>query len=383
MLLETLHFFNACRVDSVELKLIKVMIEKGCDPFIVNNVTKETPVHIACRKKRIDVIQVLISGRMQEPINQCNYVGMSLLHLACYNDDEQMVEFLLSNNICHINDLDVFGVAPLHIAAQRNLLGILRLLLNSRHYSDIQVIDTTDNVALHHICEHEVVEKESVVMLASDTTITHQNKKGYNPLHTILCSNYGIVSIQCLLNHPKVKIESKMSALLAPDTDGNSPLHLACCCGNSAPVLCLLNSNSFDSEVITTALLQENAEKETPLHLACTKDHIAIIDCVLKHPKLSDECIREMVTRENRNGHTILHIACRNTCADMMKCILNRLKEDVVKLSMTKSTPYDGKSPLHLACEANSLAVITCFLQFGFNDELVKLIFLGIKYKQG
>ena len=375
--------FNACRVDSIELQIIHLLVEKGCDPFIVNNTTKETPFHIACRKKRADIIEVLINGKMKEPINICNYVGMSLLHLACYNDDEEMVQFLLSNNICNVNELDKLGVAPLHIAAQRNLNGILKQLLNSPHYSDIQIIDDSGNVPLHHICKHEVVEKESVVMLASDATITHQNNDGCNPLHIILSVNYGIVSIQCLLSHPKLTFESKKNALLARDVEDNSPLHLACRRGNSAPVLCLLNSLSFSSELIATALLQENAEKDTPLHLACNNDHIAVVDCVLGHATLSDGCIKKMVTKENKNGNTILHIICHKVCADMLKCILSHLKENVVQLSMTKLNPYDGKSPLYLACEANSFAVVTSFLQFGFSDDLIKSIFSQLSTTEG
>ena len=377
--------FNACRVDSAKLKVIQLMIEKGCDPYIVNDSTKETPFHIACRKGRIDIFQVLRSGKnlIQQPMNLCNYIGMSLLHLACYNDDEEMVKFLLTNNVCEINNLDKLGVAPLHIAAQHNSLGILRLLLNSPHYSNIEIVDESGNVALHHICKHEVIEKESVIMLASDATITHQNRNGYNPLHTILSRNYGIVSIQGLLSHPKLGFESQESALLASDSDGNSPLHLACYFGNLAPVLCLLDSNNFDSELVTTAILQENTKKETPLHLACTKNHVAIIDCVLRHPTISDECIEEMVMRENRDGYTILHIACRKTSADMLKCVLSRLKEELIKPSMTKLIPYVGKTPLHLACEAKSIDVVTCFLEFGFNDELVKSIFREVSTNEG
>ena len=373
--------FNTCRVDLIELQIVQLMVEKGCDPFIENEITKETPFHIACRKKRADIIEVLINGKMQEPINICNYVGMSLLHLACYNDDEEMVQYLLSNNICNVNELDKLGFAPLHIAAQRNLNGVLKQLLNSPHYSDIEIIDDSGNVPLHHICKHEVVEKESVVMLASDATITHQNNDGCNPLHIILSVNYGIVSIQCLLSHPKLTFESKKNALLARDIEGNSPLHLACDCGNYAPILCLLNSN-FGSELIATALLQENAEKDTPLHLACANNHITVIDCVLGHPALS-ELIKEMVTKENKNGNTILHLACCKISADMLKCVLNHLKEDVVQLSMTKLTPYDGKSPLHLACEANSFAIVTCFLQFGFSNNQIKSIFCQLSATEG
>ena len=367
--------FNACRVENADLEMIRLMITKGCDSCFVNGITKETPVHIACRRGRIDIIQALLSGRGQEPVNQCNYVKMSLLHLACYNDDEEMTLFLLTNHICEVNSLDTFGLAPLHIAAIRNMTGILKLLLQSPCYSNVDIADERGSVSLHHVCKREVVDKELVMMLANDATITHRNDDGCNPLHFICDNNCSAVSIQCLLSHPKVTLENKKSAMLAVDLSSNTPLHLACKSGRSVPVELFIRFLSFDHKIISSAVLQENQDGNTPLHLACLNKHVGVINCMLGHPKLSDECICEAVVKQNKLGATVLHIACLNTKADVFRCILSHLKEDTVKLSMLKLAPNCGRSPLHLACEESSLDIVTCFLGFGFNTELVQSVF--------
>ena len=170
-------------------------------------------------------------------------------------------------------------------------------------------------------------------------------------------------------------LESKKNAVLAVDHEGNSPLHLACRCGNSAPILYLLSSLSFDTAFICSAVLQENKESNTPLHLACIRNHIAVIDCMLGHPALSDECTHKAVMKHNKMGYTLLHIACNSVDADLLKCILKHLKEDTIRLSLQSLTPNTGKSPLHLACEKNSLGIITCLLNIGFSKDLVKSVF--------
>jgi ankyrin repeat protein len=363
--------FNACRVENVDLELIGLMIEKGCNPRIVNAATKETPIHIACRRGRIDIMKILLDGD-QGPVNQCNYVEMSLLHLACYNDDKEMVEFLLCNNniICELNSLDILGFAPLHIAATRNMIDIANFLLNSPYHSDINIADRDGNVPLHHLCKREVVARDLIQRLTSDATIVHQNKKGYNPLHFISENSYSTLTIQCILNHPELTLESKKIAVFAADVDGNTPLHVACLSGKSTPVKVLLDFfSSIDSEYITSALLGKNSSGDTPLHLACTEDQVHIIKCILGSNMLSEECVFKAVTQQNEAGLSILHLSCKKDNTDVLKCILLHLKDvNVVKSSMIKLSETGGMSPLHLACkrniESDSVDIITCILDF-------------------
>ena len=367
--------FNACRVENADLELIELMISKGCKARFVNTVTKETPVHIACRRGRIDIMKVLLKYGDQGPINQCNFVEMSLLHLACYNDDAEMVEFLLSNHICEVNSLDIFGFAPLHIAAIRNATSIAKLLLKSPCYSNINVEDRDGNVPLHHICKREVVDIELVQMLTNDAAIVHQNQKGFNPVHFIFENSYGILLIQCILSHHRLTIKDKKRAIFAVDLDENTPLHLACKNGRSAPVNVMLGFLSFAVELITSALLGMNLYGDTPLHLACAKNHIDIIESILGNSILSEECILKAMTQQNKAGLTVLHVSCNKVNADVLKCVLTHLKDDIIKSSMGNLTQHNGMSPLHLACQRNSVAIVTCVLDLNFRKDLIQSIF--------
>ena len=369
--------FNACRVENADLELIGLMIKKGCDSRFVNTATQETPIHIACRRRRIDMIKVLLDGD-QRPVNQCNYLKMSLLHLACYNDDTEMVEFLLCNKICEVNSLDMLGFAPLHIAATRNVISIAKSLLNSPHHSNICIEDKDGNVPLHHLCKREVVDRDLIQMLISDATVIQQNQRGFNPLHFVFKNNYSTSTIQCILHNSELLLENKKRAIFAMDVDGNTPLHLACQSGISTPgpVKALLDFlSSIDSECITSALLRKNNSGDTPLHLACSKDQVHIIKCILCSNMLSEECILKAVTQQNERGLSILHVSCEECNVDVLKCILLHLKDDAVKSSMINLSQRSGMSPLHLACERKSVDIITCILDFNYREDLTRSIF--------
>ena len=374
--------FNACRVENADLELIGLMIRKGCKSRFVNTATKETPIHIACRKGRIDIMKTLLYGD-QGPVSQCNYIKMSLLHLACYNDDTEMVEFLLRSGICEVNSLDILGFTPLHIAAIRNIINIAKLLLNSPYHSNINIEDKDGNVPLHHLCKREVVARDLIQMLASDATITHQNQKGFNPLHFIFENSYSTFTIQCIFSHPKLSLENMKKAIFATDVDGNTPLHLACQSGKSTPVNFLLDFlSSIDSEYVTSALLGKNNSGDTPLHLACTNDQVYIINSILGSNILSDECMFKAVTQQNEAGLSILHVSCMKHNADILKCILLHLKDDnVVELSMVKLSQESGMSPLHLACQMNLVNIITCIRDFNYQKDVTRSIFNVVSSK--
>ena len=369
--------FNACRVENTNLELIELMIRKGCKSRFVNTITKDTPIHIACRRGRIDIMKILLNDGVQGPVNQCNYVEMSLLHLACYNDDVEMVDFLLSNNICEVNSLDILGFAPLHIAASRNMISIAKLLLKSPYHFNINIEDKDGNVPLHHLCKREVIAAKFVQMLTNDATIRHQNQDGFNPVHFILENSYSTLPIQSILSHAELSLEDKKRAIFAADLKGNTPLHIACKNGKSAPVNVLLKFLSFDNEYITNALLGMNEDGDTSLHLACADGQIHTIECILGSHLLSEECILKAVTQQNRAGMTILHVSCNKVNADVLKCILIHFKDkdDIIEVSMINLSQYGGISPLHLACKQNSVDIIKCILDLNFKNELIQSMF--------
>ena len=336
--------FNACRVENADLELIGLMIRKGCNSHFVNTATQETPIHIACRKGRIDIMKVLLDGA-QRPVNQCNYLKMSLLHLACYNDDTEIVEFLLCNNMCEVNSLDMFGFAPLHIAATRNGINIAKSLLNSPHHSNICIEDKDGNVPLHHLCKREVVDRDLIQMLISDATITHQNQKGFNPLHFIFENSYSTLTIQCILNHPELSLENKKRAIFSADIDGNTPLHLACQNGKSTPVKVLLDFlSSIDSEYITSALLEKNSGGDTPLHLACQGNSVSIITRILDL-NYEENITQSIFNVVSNKGDSLLHSASKSESLSVCQVLIER------QLCNVMHQNNSGDTALHNVCK--------------------------------
>ena len=224
--------FNACRLGSVEI-VQQLVVRPDCNRSFVNEITKESPAHIACRNNRLDILKLLLTEGISEPLQdvQINCLGKSLLHVACDNDAEEIIDFLINSGICKEFSMDAVEVmqSPLHVACKRGNVNIVKKLLKSGICKSTD-IDREGNTTLHYICSRELVDPEMVKIFSQDIEtngmIEKRNVAGDNPLHST-CENNGVQVLHCLSKH-LLSLEGINAALHSTNNNGNNPLHLAC-----------------------------------------------------------------------------------------------------------------------------------------------------------
>ncbi|KAM3603568.1 uncharacterized protein V6R79_025024 [Siganus canaliculatus] len=174
-----------------------------------------------------------------------------------------------------------YGRSPLHLAAYKGHIEVVRILLKAGCDLDIQ--DDGEQTALHRAA---VVGNGDVIsaLIQEGCTLDRQDKDGNTALHEV--SWHGFSQSVKLLVKAGANVHAKNKA-------GNTALHLACQNGHaqSSKVL-LLGGSRPDSK---------NHAGETCLHVAARYNHVAMIRILL-----GAFC---SVSDKNLAGDTPLHVA--------------------------------------------------------------------------
>uniref|UniRef100_A0A672N592 Ankyrin repeat domain-containing protein 6-like n=1 Tax=Sinocyclocheilus grahami TaxID=75366 RepID=A0A672N592_SINGR len=173
------------------------------------------------------------------------------------------------------------GRTPLHLAAYKSHIAVVRILLAAGCELDIQ--DDGDQTALHRAT---VVGNADVIsaLIQEGCALDRQDKDGNTALHE--AAWHGFSQSVKLLVKAGANVHAKNKA-------GNTALHLACQNGHaqSSKVL-LLGGSRPDSK---------NSVGDTCLHVSARYNHVSVIRALL-----SAIC---SVTERNHAGDTALHIA--------------------------------------------------------------------------
>ncbi|XP_061563495.1 ankyrin repeat domain-containing protein 6b [Cololabis saira] len=174
-----------------------------------------------------------------------------------------------------------YGRSPLHLAAYKGHIEVVRLLLKAGCDFDIQ--DDGEQTALHRAA---VVGNSDVIsaLIQEGCALDRQDKDGNTALHEV--SWHGFSQSAKLLVKAGANVHAKNKA-------GNTPLHLACQNGHaqSSKVL-LLGGSRPDSR---------NHGGDTCLHVAARYNHVVMIRILL-----GAFC---SVSEKNLVGDTPLHVA--------------------------------------------------------------------------
>ncbi|XP_043922215.1 transient receptor potential cation channel subfamily A member 1-like [Protopterus annectens] len=213
-----------------------------------------------------------------------------------------------------LNRLDKLQAMPLHHAAGKGNLQIIKLIINNSS-KNLNVTDCNGNTPLHWATEKNQVQ--SIILLleeGADPNIL--NKFLLSPLH-IAVQLYYNEAVKVLAAHKSINVNLQGEL------------------GN------------------------------TPLMLACAKDNHKGIEILLDHGAL--------LCRQNRLGHFAIHLASFMGSKKAMEVILKRGL--AFGHSFEKHINYLDKSlnsPLHLAVQGGNLEVIKFCIECGAHIDLVQ-----------
>ena len=310
-------------------KLIRLVVDAtiGTD---VRDAKGNTPLHLLCKH--------LVTERSAIPFipeeyscyqSAINSIGELPLHNACKNGDIKLIKIASSQlGEDKLNAQDNYGDTPLHIACKF-------LTISTTHkywecYSTDYIMECLKYFMHEKMCDCNI-----------------QNNLGELPLHTFLKRNdYHVIKGRECEREEVFKLITS-DRINAQDSEGNTPLHLACKRGDSQCVLYLVSNCKCDLSIT-------NDEECLPLHYALSYN-------------LSLEAVRAVSNgctvkcKQNNLGKTPLHIACEkklNNCwyfNDDKKKLAVELSCDEVSINVQDN---DGNTPLHISCQNGDIETV-------------------------
>ncbi len=349
--------FDACR--SGNLELIKFLVTKGSNPLLVNEQTKETSIHIACRMNRPDILEALCQSPLinDQPSLESNILGISPIHLAIENNCFELVKII--NQFCSLNlnqPINDKQATLVHCAVQMHDIELIIYLLQQPSVN-WNAQDSDGNTAFHLACLYDsdaIVKLISYEKKQTDSTpssavpvnslLSIQNNAKQTPLH-LACKSRTTVILEHLLE----KLPSACNLDKIVDGDQNTVLHVTVKNGSIDMVMLLL-------ERTTSSTTCKNSLGKTPIHIACEGGNDQIVQILVS--KTTDVAY-------SKNGSSYLHSACQGKSLKVINFLLNESRLDCSSLL---AADKEGNNPLHEACLLGNAEMIKLLLPHCSNE---------------
>ncbi|CAL8068065.1 unnamed protein product [Calicophoron daubneyi] len=276
--------------DRDNLEVVRLLVKQGAD---LENQDRDgnTPLLLASSQGHVQLVKALIDAGANLRAQEKN--AKSAVYICAEENRHELLEVLLA---CPLGKSlipvpDIFNDTPLHVAAKRGHLEIVKLLIKAG--VDLSVKNERERTALHYAA-----------------------RNGRLPVARLL------------LDHAPGLISER-------DEDGNTAIHLAADNGHQAITeLLLMAGATVDSP---------NTEKWTPLDCAAANGHRSCAEILLKNGSPVDPL--------DVSNTTPLHLACKNGHADMVDLLLSWGANPAIRMRLGENAPACGPNALDVAID--------------------------------
>ncbi|XP_071138004.1 transient receptor potential cation channel subfamily A member 1 homolog isoform X4 [Mytilus edulis] len=312
-----------------DVKSVKLLVDYGAR-IDVRNIEMATPLHIAAQYNHKDIVEFFLR-QPKPPIEYRDKDGFSPLliaatyghaetihqllrkgadyeavekndktavYLACEEDKPEALSALLKYKAVRnmINTGDRFDYDPLHIAAMKGFLQVLKILIENS--ADVDSKNEEEQTPLHLAADNGRTNCVRELLIADHSAANDEDENSNTPLHLAALSGHSKVANLLLTNGADVS---------ARNGSMWTPLDCAAAKGWVKTAKVLLEADSPVDPMDKT--------KTTPLHLGCRYGHSDVVKLLITW--------KANVTQCDSDGYNCLDLAIDNNKVDVATEIVN------------------------------------------------------------
>ncbi|XP_032220958.2 transient receptor potential cation channel subfamily A member 1 isoform X2 [Nematostella vectensis] len=279
-------------------------------------------------------------------INARDNYGQTALHCAILGKQHEAARFLL-NRKARVHVLDDKQDTPVHVAVRMGDLDLLKELLIDPH-ADVNFKGPDQLSALHIAVQtdHENVKSICQLLLLAGADVSARDVNNRTPLCLAIIKGAHEV-VDCLFRHANAHKRYDINELLyGVDLNGSTLLHLAVDTGQTQIVeLCIRYGARVD--------YVKESDGTTPIHMACTYGSLDILNILL-----SSVNYVYSYSLADKQGFTCLHRAAMFDHEDIVRFLLKQGIE-------VNDLDLELRTPLHLAASRGCTRTVEVLLQTG------------------
>ena len=368
--------------------LVRILITKfKCDPSVCIELALSsfgtTPLHIACRNNDLELVHMLIT-KFNVNTESTDEMGSTPLEIAlAAGNPNVMKEF--------VGHFDIKSHPwALHHACRSGNLDAASILIAEFNY-DPDTKDNFGNTPLHISCWKNNLAIVHMLIVDCNVDTNTRNPNGFTPLEiTSWCGNVEIVKEFAghvdINSHPQaLRLASKrgysevVRVLITElnfnpelqDKAGNTPLFTAALYGHQYVVKLLVTEFGCNAGA--------SGKYGTPLHAACLGGYVDVVDMLISFnvdTMVTDEeniTPFEMAVKSDKIEIVkqfvgLVHVGNRYTIAKrLLSCACTRRNSDMLQILIVEfgcdptvcdSVDYHCSTPLHVACRKGDLDMV-------------------------
>jgi len=285
--------------------VVRDLLENGAKVNLTTSDSK-TALHIACENDNLNVIQLLLDN--QANINLTTFDGWTALHFSVYYNNPTIVQYLLENHP-NLNKKNKEGLSVLDIAYKMRYDDIVKLLID--HFLTID--EKTNKIILLDKFNHQREEDEEIKSNSDSNSI----KKGKSKNKSSKSNNNNNNSKRSTVSDSDSDSDSDSNNNSDSDSDSDS------------------DGGSISNEITTESEILINEIK---------KNHFINAINIIESQKIALEYI-------DKNGWTALHWASYKGNVDIVKRLIhhNVKIQRKTRYGLHHTDEYKGKTAKEIA----------------------------------
>lgn len=269
--------------------------------------------------------------------------GKSVMTAAAESNNVSILIFSFVQKSCQENFVESFGRTPLHVAAEQEMIDVLRVLLflaNDEVMHSTNLSNSSSAANGLAVSESDADLNESDVNLNTNSKplkkfgskITSKIKSKFGHITNLPNSNFESENVNDTQKNVQnqAKKEVRIVDVNARDSWGMTPLHLAADKMKKKSVEILFTSPNIDVNI-------KNSSGKTAVYYAVKTGDLKLIKLFLNNPKVDFCC-------QTKKGETPLHTAVKMGRPDIVKLIIDK-KPDLLFIPDSQNmSPYEMAS---------------------------------------